>query len=117
MPLIKCPACGREVSTQAASCPNCGHPMPKSSAFGFPNANFKLPKHPIKGIVGLLLIIGIIMAYSNRNQSSNQTAEQNPTTPAKATTEATPPKPPTQADMCRSDWSKCADNEQLVNNY
>jgi hypothetical protein len=23
----------------------------------------------------------------------------------------------TQADLCRSDWTKCADNEQLVNNY
>lgn len=25
--LIKCPACGKEVSNQAVSCPNCGHPI------------------------------------------------------------------------------------------
>ena len=25
--LIKCPACGKDVSRQAASCPNCGHPI------------------------------------------------------------------------------------------
>lgn len=27
MALIKCPECGKEVSDQAASCPNCGHPL------------------------------------------------------------------------------------------
>lgn len=25
MALTKCPSCGREVSTEAVSCPNCGH--------------------------------------------------------------------------------------------
>ncbi len=25
--LIKCPACGREISSQAISCPNCGQPI------------------------------------------------------------------------------------------
>lgn len=25
--LTRCPACGREISTQAPSCPACGHPM------------------------------------------------------------------------------------------
>lgn len=25
--LIKCPACGREVSAKAASCPHCGDPL------------------------------------------------------------------------------------------
>lgn len=27
MALIKCPACGREISSDAASCPGCGHPI------------------------------------------------------------------------------------------
>lgn len=27
MSLIKCPACGKEISAQAVSCPNCGHPL------------------------------------------------------------------------------------------
>jgi hypothetical protein len=26
MPLINCPACGREISTEAEACPQCGHP-------------------------------------------------------------------------------------------
>lgn len=27
MPLMPCPACGREVSPAAVTCPQCGHPM------------------------------------------------------------------------------------------
>jgi hypothetical protein len=26
MPLISCPECGRQISTEAESCPQCGHP-------------------------------------------------------------------------------------------
>jgi hypothetical protein len=26
MPLIRCPACSREISTEAEACPQCGHP-------------------------------------------------------------------------------------------
>ena len=26
MPLIPCPECGRQISTQAEACPQCGHP-------------------------------------------------------------------------------------------
>lgn len=29
MPLIKCPMCGKEISPNAVSCPNCGEPMKK----------------------------------------------------------------------------------------
>lgn len=28
--LISCPACGKSISIQAASCPHCGHPMMSS---------------------------------------------------------------------------------------
>ena len=27
MPLTNCPECGRQVSTEAESCPQCGHPL------------------------------------------------------------------------------------------
>ncbi len=26
MPLMSCPACGRQISTEAEACPQCGHP-------------------------------------------------------------------------------------------
>src|ERR1700719_2226376 len=29
MPLTKCRACGKEISTEATACPSCGHPMAK----------------------------------------------------------------------------------------
>jgi hypothetical protein len=35
MPLIDCAACGRQISTEAASCPQCGHPnrsLPRAPA-------------------------------------------------------------------------------------
>jgi hypothetical protein len=31
MPLIDCPACGRQISTEAEACPQCGHPSRPSS--------------------------------------------------------------------------------------
>ena len=34
MPLVPCPACQREVSTAAAACPHCGHPL-VHAALGF----------------------------------------------------------------------------------
>ena len=32
MPLIKCSACEKEISTEAQSCPHCGHPQQKAGA-------------------------------------------------------------------------------------
>lgn len=29
MSLIKCPECGKEISSNAVACPNCGNPVPK----------------------------------------------------------------------------------------
>lgn len=33
MSLINCPECGKQVSTMAISCPNCGYPLNKSEQF------------------------------------------------------------------------------------
>ncbi len=32
MSLIKCPECGKDISDQAASCPQCGYPMQRSTS-------------------------------------------------------------------------------------
>ncbi|MEY2482372.1 MAG: Double zinc ribbon [Verrucomicrobiota bacterium] len=32
MPLINCTECGKQVSTEATACPNCGHPVAKMDA-------------------------------------------------------------------------------------
>jgi hypothetical protein len=34
MALIKCKECGKEISSAAAACPNCGNPIPKQSQLG-----------------------------------------------------------------------------------
>lgn len=31
MALIKCPECGKEISSKARACPNCGYPLKKSA--------------------------------------------------------------------------------------
>jgi DNA-directed RNA polymerase subunit RPC12/RpoP len=35
MALVKCPDCGKDVSTEAEACPNCGYPM--NTALRCPN--------------------------------------------------------------------------------
>jgi predicted nucleic acid-binding Zn ribbon protein len=92
MPLIKCPACGKDVSTQAAACPSCGHPLAKS------DANKPQNKSRLGGLLAILLIvIAVAVVLNLANQPGSTTNVQN--------------------DSCRSDWTKCADNEQLVNQY
>jgi hypothetical protein len=92
MPLIKCPACGKDVSTQATSCPNCGHPVAKSGA------NKPRRKSRLGGLLAILLIlIAVSVVINHTNQPGSTTAVQD--------------------DSCRSDWTKCTDNEQLVNQY
>ena len=107
MPLMKCPACGREVSTQAVACPNCAHPVATSRSFGSSKPDPRSLKQ-IAAIVIILLIIGVIAAANNEKQTSNQATDGSSTKPAKL---------PTEADLCHSDWTKCSDGEQLVNHY
>jgi hypothetical protein len=107
MPLIKCPACGKDVSTQATSCPNCGHPLAKSGAVK-QGSILEMARRPLripnglKSTIVLLFLVAVFASVNSGNQTSNPT---------------TPPKPTTQEDLCRSDWTKCADNERLVNSY
>jgi hypothetical protein len=34
MALVKCPACKADISSEAQSCPKCGHPMPRKTSRG-----------------------------------------------------------------------------------
>ena len=50
--LMPCPSCGQEVSSQAATCPKCGHPLRSApSPFGKRNT-----------IILVSIIVGIILA-------------------------------------------------------
>jgi len=95
MPLIKCPACDKQVSEQATSCPNCGHPLLVQAA-----AN--KPRNTRSGWLVAFLVGGIIILLAVVNNNTlNNTINQ----------------PTTQEGPCRSNWARCADNAQLVNNY
>ena len=62
MPLTKCPACQKEISTQAASCLNCGHPLAKSTV--------NSPRNIGRFIVLMTIFMGIFTYY--RTSANNQ---------------------------------------------
>ncbi len=76
MPLIKCPACGSEISDQAAACPHCGHPPIEPKQPGFrPTPNFK---NIGAGLGFIVCMIGIYLFFGNH------TSFQPPTVPLPA---------------------------------
>src|SRR5579863_4931411 len=93
MPLITCPACGKEISTAATACPNCGHPIQKPRA-----ARSSRVGVGCLVVVGIIVVLSIIGSVSNNNSGSSKSSG--------ATSSA-----------CGSDWSKCSDNEDMANHY
>lgn len=96
--LIECPECKGQVSDQAEACPHCGHPT-KPSAREIPPA---APTKSHTGRNGCLITLAIVavLIFIGSLSSNNQS------TPSDQATNG-----------CRLNWTKCADNEQLVNNY
>ena len=58
MPLIKCPECGKEISDQAANCPNCGFPM--NNVKGWPTAVPQLSDEDIEKRKRTKIAVGLI---------------------------------------------------------
>ena len=70
MGLIACPACSKEVSDAAASCPNCGHPIgsptdsTRSERTVTTQATGKMAKkHAFAG--GVTVVIGLLLSGQN----------------------------------------------------
>lgn len=83
MALIKCPECGKEVSSGATSCPNCGHPISPQKG------TVTVVKEKKKGsclskIIGFILIIVILAAIGSalggnkEEDTSTTTSEKQP---------------------------------------
>jgi hypothetical protein len=58
MALIKCPECGAEVSSAAAACPKCGHPLRASPTGGI---NTKDPVHVVGIVLVVIIDLGILV--------------------------------------------------------
>lgn len=82
MSLIKCPECGKEVSTQATTCPNCGCPVPKTikttatTAHRLTNEEFEKRRHKenltiIAFALGIPLLIIFAFVYATSNITYN----------------------------------------------
>ena len=96
MALKPCRECGAQVSTEAEVCPHCGVHSPTArnplAALG-PSDSKESKKAGGGCAIAFVLIIGLIILG------------------------ALFPKNPVETTPCRSDWTKCADNEELVNKY
>lgn len=68
MSLIKCAACGNEVSIEAAACLKCGHPIKATPAGGI---NMKDPVHIVGVIAVGVILLGILWAIIEALASRN----------------------------------------------
>ena len=57
-----------------------------------------------------------LLGKTSYDRGSDQLKYDPPETPKHAAAPAAP-KVPTQEELCKEQWSQCADNEQLANNY
>jgi hypothetical protein len=111
MALMPCRECGKTVSTEAISCPQCGAIDPTGQS----PRSARIPPPPPKKRIGCLgitffLIGGVVLLGIMGNQAAPPDASpQNNSSGSTA--------PTTSADICKTDWKKCSDNAELANNY
>jgi predicted amidophosphoribosyltransferase len=60
MVLISCPACSRQVSEAAPTCPNCGHPIAASP--GRPSSTFKEALTRPESVKSGFTVLGVFIA-------------------------------------------------------
>jgi len=86
MALVKCKECGKDVSTKAAACPNCGAKVKKPSGLG------------TTVIVILVSVVVMVIVFGNEDPGKANNATQ--------ASAATPAKPLTQAEQAAADAAK-----------
>lgn len=105
MALKPCKECGREISTEAKTCPHCGKQWPT----GKPTSPFAI------GCLGLLGLAVVGSLMSTGGSSSNTSAGSTPS-PALASTASTDPTPgslPSAPPPVGSQWSYSHDTDEM----
>lgn len=72
MALIKCEECGKEISDQAASCPNCGY---KQNQLEEKKVNLSKNKKLLLGIGMVISLIVLVVALTNGRKPSGMSTE------------------------------------------
>lgn len=85
MALIKCPECGKDVSSSAASCPNCGHPIsqaqPKETVVEKTTVVKEKKKGScLSGILVFVVIIVIILVVASKDSDSSKSSSSSSST-------------------------------------
>jgi len=75
MALIKCPECGKEVSENAASCPNCGRPIKATMTINEDGSQTSVRRLWIIILIAVILIIGLII-LRNKVEDAQLTPEE-----------------------------------------
>ena len=92
MALVACPQCGEQRSRDAAACPRCGGLGPSATKSGSTIRWFVYTTLGIFALVALALFAHSFVPPKDA---------------------PTPPK----NELCESDWTKCADNAEIVRSY
>lgn len=80
MPLIKCPSCEKEISSEAKDCPSCGHPIKKQKKSG---------RFGCTGIVLIALVILMGLGYLGSQLEDSDSGTTSKSTKAKSKTKST----------------------------
>ena len=107
--LDKCPDCGHEVSTRAASCPHCGAPVQQAPAAKTQASDN--PVIPTSVVVVVLLVLGIWI-YAKVGDTTSGSSDDDQTT-----TMATPPTASPDAGSNAPTFSFSATVGQIVSAY
>lgn len=105
MALIECPECQKEVSSKAAACPYCGHPIAAAKDEKSKGARGR------GCAVFILLMIGLVVLLSYLGGKEEKLGGVS--TPKQKSASEEEEKP----ISCTSDWHKCSDNADLINHY
>lgn len=115
MALTKCPECGHDVATDAASCPHCGHPSATASAAAAGRSPVAQPVRRRSPLLFFLIVLGVLIVANALTKSDA------PRTTASTTVDASTPVPeappsPEERRAGRQRFAKEYEKKMLLKN-